>query len=230
MRGRVSRIWHGLESGRDSLGRRLAWFGAWADVVGLALVAVVGALALAHSADVPNSKAWSKGHPLPPAQIAAGVLLVITQIVVVVRARKGRRNTELEDACRHVAGYIDEHCPEVHLREVGVHIWTVAGPPFARYLRRSGSFLLGGQRARSGIRWTKEKGAVGFAWAERNRVIKDIEEIRTRVRSARRSRCSGDRFPWQRSLQGTGRCDRPSPLRFRRGRLRKCPRVIDRRT
>lgn len=183
MRRRVHRIWHGVESGREWLSKRFAWLGAWADVVGLVLVAIVGALALAHSAHFPSSMAWSKGHPLPPAQIAAGVLLVMTQIVVVVRARRGRRNTELEDACRHVAGYIDEHCPEVHLREVGVHIWTVAGPPFARYLRRSGSFLLGGQRARSGIRWMKGKGVVGFAWAERMKKIKDIEEIRARARS-----------------------------------------------
>ena len=50
----------------------------------------------------------------------------------------------LEESCQLVAAYIDERCANVQLRNVGVHIWTTAGPPFARYLRRSSSFLLAG--------------------------------------------------------------------------------------
>jgi hypothetical protein len=182
--GRVSlRIWRWLELGWDWIGRRFAGVAAWADVIGLLLVAATGALALAHSADFPSEDAWSSGHALPPIQIGAGILLVLTQVVLVVRGRKGRRDEELEGACRRVAAYIDQECPNLPLREVGVHIWTVAGPPFARHLRRSGSFLLIGDRARSGIRWTKDKGVVGAAWTKRTRVIEDLEEIRCRVHS-----------------------------------------------
>lgn len=184
MVGRVSlRLWRRLELGLEWIGRRIAWMGAWADVFSLLLVAATGALALAHSANFPNGEAWTSGHPLPPVQIATGVLLALTQVVIVVRGRKGQRNQELEGACRQVAAYIDDQCPGLPLRNVGIHIWTVAGPPFARHLRRSGSFLLSGDRARSGIRWTKDKGVVGAAWTKRTRAIEDLEEIRRRVHS-----------------------------------------------
>src|SRR4051812_6061601 len=176
-------IWEKFEQGWERLGRRFASASAWADVIGLLLVAATGALALAHSANFPSEKAWADGHPLPFIQIAAGILLILNQVVLVVRGRKEQRNTELEGACRRVAAYIDEQCPNLPLREVGIHIWTVAGPPFARHLRRSGSFLLTSDRARSGIRWTKDKGVVGAAWTKRTMVIRDLEEIRRRTHS-----------------------------------------------
>jgi hypothetical protein len=185
--GRVSLCaWRQLELGWEWLGRRLAGIARWMDVIGLLLVAATSALALAHSANFPSEVAWSAGHPLPPIQIGAGILLVLAQVMLVVKGRKGRRDQELEDACRQVAAYIDDHCPNLPLREVGIHIWTVAGPPFAKHLRRSGSFLLSGDRARSGIRWTQGKGVVGAAWEKRTRVIRDLEEIRRRADSKQR--------------------------------------------
>lgn len=179
----MRRVWEKFEQGWEKLGRRFASIASWADVIGLLLVAATGALALAHSANFPTEEAWSEGEPLPPIQIGAGILLVLNQVVLVVRGRKGQRNMELEGACRQVAAFVDEQCPNLPLREVGVHIWTVAGPPFAKHLRRSGSFLLTGDRARSGIRWTKDKGVVGVAWTTRTKVIRDLEEIRQRVGS-----------------------------------------------
>ena len=74
---------------------------------------------------------------------------VLTQIGLVIAGRRGRKNSELEDACRAVAAFVDEKCPSLPLNEAGVHIWQV--PLFARHLRRVGSFLLIGSRARSGI-------------------------------------------------------------------------------
>lgn len=183
MRRAASSVWGHLEKLREWISRLLAWLGSFADVIALALVAATTGLALAHSADFPSTNAWSAGHLLPPAQISAAVLLVIAQIAVVLRGRRKQRNRELEDACREVAAYIDEQCPPLPLREVGVHIWAVAGLPFFRHLRRSGSFLLLSNRARSGIRWTKGKGAVGVAWQRERRIIKDIEAIRTRATS-----------------------------------------------
>ena len=165
------------------LSRGLAWLGSFADIIALGLVAATTGLALAHSADFPSTGAWSSGHVLPPAQILAAVLLVISQITVVLTARRRQRNRELESACREVAACIDELCPSLPLREVGVHIWAVSGLPFARHLRRSGSFLLLSNRARSGIRWTKGKGVVGAAWQKEMRVIEDIETIRTKATS-----------------------------------------------
>lgn len=66
----------------------------------------------------------------------------------------------LEDACRDVAAFVDE-----------------------KNLRRAGSFLLIGDRARSGIRWKKGKGVVGLAWAEERVVVKDLEDVRRRART-----------------------------------------------
>lgn len=117
------------------------------------------------------------------AQFAAFALLGLTQLAVMVSDRRSRRNKELEDACQLVAAFIDEQCPNVRLREVGVHIWTTAGPPFARYLKRSGSFLLAGDRERSGIVWAKGKGVVGAAWEQRRRITRDIDEIRYKATS-----------------------------------------------
>lgn len=69
----------------------------------------------------------------------------------------------------------------MQLRNVGVHLWTVAGPPFARYLRRSSTFLLVEERERSGIVWVKRKGVVGTAWDEGVAVTRDIDAIRSKA-------------------------------------------------
>jgi hypothetical protein len=156
---------------------------AVADVVALLLTAAATGLAAAHSSNLPDATAWTAGHPLPVAQVLAVAMLVLAQVGVVARDRGQRRNRELEDACREVAAYVDEQCPGLLLREVGVHIWTVAGTPFGRHLRRSGSFLLTGTRARSGIRWTQGRGVVGLAWRLKTRVIRDLERTRKAARS-----------------------------------------------
>jgi hypothetical protein len=59
----------------------------------------------------------------------------------------------------------------------------VAGPPFARYLKRSSSFLLAGDRERSGITWVKGKGVVGAAWEDGTTVTRDIDAIRAKASS-----------------------------------------------
>lgn len=171
--------WRRLGSLWEWLGRQLGAFGAIADLVALVLVATTSGLALARSADFPEVSAWSRGHPLPAIQIAAVVLLVLVQAGTVARVRRSQRNRELEDACREVAAYVDEQCPALPLRDVGIHIWNVAGPPFASHLRRTGTFLLVGNRARSGVRWTPGKGVVGLAWQRRAMVIRNLEEIRS---------------------------------------------------
>lgn len=155
----------------------------YADIAVFVFALASAGLAFAHSSEFPSSHAWSKGHFLVFAQFGAFALLGLTQLAVMISDRRSARNRKLEDACQLVAAFIDERCPNVPLREVGVHIWTTAGPPFARYLRRSGSFLLAGERERSGIVWIKGKGVVGAAWEQGRRITRDIDEIRQKATS-----------------------------------------------
>ena len=155
----------------------------FADIAAFVFLLLSGGLALIHSAEWPSTHAWSKGHVLPVAQVAAFILLGLTQLAILIAARRGERDKGLEESCQLVAAYVDEHCPAVQLRNVGVHIWTTAGPPFARYLKRSSSFLLAGDRERSGIIWVKGKGVVGAAWADGTTVTRDIDAIRAKASS-----------------------------------------------
>lgn len=129
----------------------------YADIAVFLYALLAAGLAFAHSSEWPSAHAWSHGHLLLFIQFGVFAVLGLTQLAVLISERHSRRNGELEDACQLVAAYIDENCPAVRLRDVGVHIWTTAGPPFARHLRRSGSFLLAGKRERSGIVWVRER-------------------------------------------------------------------------
>jgi hypothetical protein len=153
----------------------------YADIAAFVFLLLSGALALAHSDEWPSGEAWSKGHPLLLAQLVAFVLLGLTQLAILIAGRRGERNKGLEESCQLVAAYIDERCANVQLRNVGVHIWMTAGPPFARYLRRSSSFLLAGDRERSGIIWVKGKGVVGAAWEDGVTVTRDIDAVRAKA-------------------------------------------------
>jgi len=182
MGGEPSVIWSWLESTLAPLRLAMAWLARWADVFGLCLGAAAVVLAFLHSANKPSADAWSGLHALPVSQVAAVVLVVICQATVVVRGRVGRGDRGLADACREVAAYIDDSCPGVRLSEVGVHIWKVSGIR-RQHLRRAGTFLLIGDRARSGIRWRQGKGVVGFAWERRETLVRDLEAIRARAAS-----------------------------------------------
>jgi hypothetical protein len=153
----------------------------YADIAAFVFLLLSGGLALAHSDEWPSGDAWSKGHPLLLAQLVAFVLLGLTQLAILIAGRRGERNKGLEESCQLVAAYIDERCANVQLRNVGVHIWTTSGPPFARYLRRSSSFLLAGDRERSGITWVKGKGVVGAAWEDGVTVTRDIDAVRAKA-------------------------------------------------
>jgi hypothetical protein len=170
----TARLWRGLT-------QPFAAAMPYADIAAFVFLLLSGALALAHSDEWPSGNAWSKGHPLLLAQLLVVVGLGLTQLAILIAGRRGERNKGLEESCQLVAAYIDERCAKVQLRNVGVHIWTTAGPPFARYLRRSGSFLLAGDRERSGITWVKGKGVVGAAWEDGVTVTRDIDAIRAKA-------------------------------------------------
>jgi hypothetical protein len=173
--------WIRLEGLWGFVGRRLAFLGYYGDLTALLLGAAASTFALAHSGEVPKAESWEKGAPLVVAQICVTALFLLTQSLNTFARRSARRNGMLEDACREVAGLIDEQCPELPLRYVGVRIWSVRGPFFARHLRRKASFFLTADRAQSGIRWTKGKGVLGVAWEQRREMIRDISGLRERV-------------------------------------------------
>lgn len=177
-----SAVWSRLESISAPMRRGWAWLGRWADVFALCFGAAAAALAFLHSANSPSAYTWGGLRALPVLQIAAVVLAVACQATVVVRGRIGKGDHALAEACREVAAYVDESCPGVRLSAVGVHIWKVGGVR-RQYLRRSGTFLLAGDRARSGIRWRRGKGVVGFAWDRRETLVRDLEAIRARTAS-----------------------------------------------
>jgi hypothetical protein len=179
--GALRQAWTGLEASWQWLGRRTAWLRAYAQVFAFGFGAVAVILAALHSADLPDASAWTAGHALPLVQIGAVAAWLLTQLGILIGDFRSRRSQRLVDACRAVAAFIDDQCPELPLREVGVRIWMVSGPPWARHLRRGGSFLLAGERARTGIRWMKGKGVVGTAWSERLNTIRDLAEIRSRA-------------------------------------------------
>jgi len=181
--GAARKIWSGIERAWLWLGRRVAWVPSYAQVFALGFGGSAAALAAAHSGNFPHESDWAAGELLPVLQIATVAFWGITQFGIVVGGFLSRRNDRLVDACREVAAFVDDRCPELPLREVGVRIWVVAGPPWARHLRRGASFLLAGERARTGIRWVKGKGVVGAAWERRLNTIRDLADLRARANS-----------------------------------------------
>lgn len=138
---------------------------------------VAALLAAGRSADVPKG-AWAGGEPLPYVQVGALALWFVAQLAIVIAGRWARRGTQLEDACREVAAFVDEQCDALPLRYVGVRIWIVAGAPWAKHLRMGARFLLVGERPQTGIRWVKGKGVVGSAWEQRLNVSQDLAVTR----------------------------------------------------
>lgn len=174
-------IWRGLERTWQWCGRRTAWVRDYAQILAFAFGAAAVVLAAAHSGEFPDAEAWSKGRPLPIAQIGVVAIWVVAQLGILIGDFRSRKNQKLMDACREVAAFIDDQCPTLPLRDVGVRIWIVGGPPWARHLKRGASFLLSGERSQTGIRWVRGKGVVGTAWEKRLNTIGDLATVRATV-------------------------------------------------
>jgi hypothetical protein len=131
-------VWDALARGWRLIMRPLATAMPYADIAVFLYALLAAGLAFAHSSEMPSARAWSHDHVLLYAQFGVFILLGLTQLAVLVFERRSRRHKELEDACQLVAAYIDEHCPAVRLRDVGIHLWTTAvGSPVTS--TRSGS-------------------------------------------------------------------------------------------
>jgi hypothetical protein len=179
--GAANKPWSGVESAWRWLSRRTIWIRDYAQIIAFVLGGAAVVLAAAHSADFPSAEDWKEGEPLPIAQITAVAGWLLAQLGILVGDFRSRKNEKLVDACREVAAFVDDKCPPLPLRHVGVRIWTIGGPPWARYLKRGPSFLLSGERSQTGIRWVKGKGVVGIAWEKRRNEIQDLAALRAKA-------------------------------------------------
>lgn len=87
--------------------------------------------------------------------------------------KRADHDARLAAVCRDLARIVVKHTSLTH-DALGVHVWTVAGPPLARYLRRRTTFRPVG-RQRLPITWRKGKGAIGLCWARERGAVTDID-------------------------------------------------------
>jgi hypothetical protein len=163
----LDQAWLWLHS-QGSRARRPATFVA---VVGIGLFPLLGA---GRIFEIPDKDAWAAGSPLAWALIVTGIMSVTAGAVNAARLARSSRSSTLAEACVQLAAYIDEKCPSVALRDVGIHVWRVGGPFFARRLYREQQFLLR-QRQSSHVSFTKGKGLIGRVWERRLPEARDLE-------------------------------------------------------
>ncbi len=142
--------------------------------VAVASAALFSAGTLARTFEIPSRAAWDAGRPLGWLLLLAGLIAGISGVVVALKSARRKREGLLSEACLRLAAYIDEECPSVDLRDVGVHVWLVAGPPWARRLHRGPEFLLR-ERQRSNVIFTEGKGVLGQVWAAQVDAVFDLE-------------------------------------------------------
>jgi len=129
---------------------------------------------VARSVEFPEKDWWEPGKPATYVLLAAGAIAGAGAVVNAVRVSRRTQGATLYEACVQLAAYIDEKCPSLSLREVGIHVWRVGGPPFARRLHRPQQFLLR-SRQPSHVAFTKGKGLIGKVWATGVPDIKNLE-------------------------------------------------------
>jgi hypothetical protein len=129
---------------------------------------------VAFSLGLPSKEIWESGKPLVVVLIVTGIVTAIYQPIVNLNQRQRKQQGILNDACREVAAHMDDECPELPLRRIGVHIWRVKGLWRWKRLVRAGRFLIRG-RASSNVIWQPKKGVLGLAWKERAPVIVDLK-------------------------------------------------------
>lgn len=136
---------------------------------------VFAVLTVANAAKLPKDEWWQRGAVLPWILIGTGLVTAVRQTVVYLDRRRRKRRTALDDGCRQIAAHIDRTCAGIQLRHVGIHVWRVAGPWFARHLERDAKFLIRDRRG-SAVPWTRGKGVFGLAWEAKAPVIVDLEQ------------------------------------------------------
>jgi hypothetical protein len=165
--GYFVRAWQGVKTLVQRWSKGLRPFAVFATIA-------FAVLTVANAAKLPNKELWERNDLLPWLLIGTGLVTAVRQAVIYQDRRVRRRKSALDDACREVAAHIDSRCPNIALRDVGVHVWRVAGPRFAKRLEREARFLIRDRRP-SAVAWVRGKGVFGLAWEEKAPVIVDLE-------------------------------------------------------
>jgi len=161
--------------------------------VAVASAALFSVGTLARTFEIPSKHAWEAGQALGYVLLAVGVVTGISGVVVAVKSARSKRTSLLAEACLRLAAYIDEACGSIALSDVGVHVWPVGGPFFARRLQRGPEFLLR-ERQRSNVVFVEGKGVLGQVWAARTDAVFDLEAESGSVASEQEFAALDDEF------------------------------------
>jgi hypothetical protein len=126
-----------------------------------------GAEQVAKGSGFPDENTWSAGH-------LGAVVFVFTSVTVLAgyflvtrgyahELKQSSQSAPLQAVCRNLADMMQRHTG-IPRDQLGAHVWTVSGPPTARYLRRRATFLVA-DRDPTMIAWREGKGAIGVCWS-----------------------------------------------------------------
>lgn len=136
--------------------RRFQRRARWAAILCTGLFAVG---TLARSVEIPTKQVWAGGSLLTWLLVGTGVVTAIWQMYVHRDRRRRQQKAALAEACQRIAAHVDEKCPTLALRDVGVHVWLIGGPAYDLRLQRGAQFLLQ-ERQPSAVVWRKGKGVM----------------------------------------------------------------------
>jgi hypothetical protein len=145
--------------------------------------------------EIPDATMWDEpSDPLTVITVAIvglAALYGLGQVIAKpVTARRAERDAKvaaaklkLADQCRKALVPINEHFPNVRLRQIGVHVWKVADDgsqlvPLEKYTADQA-------RIESPLKWTPGRGVVGLAWQNRVPIAETgLKERAKRARAA----------------------------------------------
>lgn len=166
--------------------RRFQRRARWAAILCTGLFAVG---TLARSAEIPTKEIWARGSISTWLLVGTGLVTAVWQMYVNRDRKRRQQQAALAEACQRIAAHVDEKCPGLGLRDVGVHIWSIGGPASDLRLKRRATFLLR-ERQPSAIVWRKGKGVIGTCWEKKAPLIVDRMAHFAHKASAKQRFCS----------------------------------------
>ena len=147
-------------------------------LVAIAAATIFSVTTLARTLEIPDKATWSPGGVASWILVSSGLLAGYVYVANTYRLGKRTRRSFLAEGCLQLAAYIDDECSKIKLRQVGVHLWEVGGPPFARRLYRGPEFILR-ERRHSHMTFTKGKGVLGKVWETGVEEAVNLEELQS---------------------------------------------------
>jgi hypothetical protein len=148
------------------------------------LVLLYGIATLGQQEAIPHGF-WDEGGTGAAVLVALGLLAGVGSFAVTFSVkgllRRAETDGKLITPCRELAWLVQSVAKVPH-GTVGVHVWEIAGPPFARRLRRRTTFRSKGGR-QTPVLWTRGKGVLGQCWAdpEARDQLNDLEDLYARA-------------------------------------------------